>query len=165
MKASAVGRQAPRPRPARNLRVVNWATFCAKATARVRAEKTAMQLIRVIRRPNLSVSGPTATAPIPTPIRPTVEAVVREASVNPRSPVFDRVGITAPMTTRSNPSRAKATQHSRTGQKDPDPTARDAGETSVLVDDEDIRCSLPREECPCTVAGVARGPPPTISVQ
>src|SRR6478752_8571849 len=58
-----------------------------------------------------------ATAPMPTPTRPTVEAVVSEASVNPRSPVFESVGMTAPRTTRSKPSRATASQHSRTGQK------------------------------------------------
>ena len=58
-----------------------------------------------------------ATAPMPTPTRPTVEAVVSEASVNPRSPVFESVGMTAPRTTRSKPSRATASQHSRTGQE------------------------------------------------
>ena len=83
MKVSAVGRQAPRPRPARNRRIVNWATFWANATARVSTENSAMLLIRAIRRPKRSVSGPMATAPMPTPTRPTVEAMVSAESVKP----------------------------------------------------------------------------------
>ena len=51
MYASAVGRQAPRPRPARNRSAVNWVTFWAKATASVNTEKIAMHEISERRRP------------------------------------------------------------------------------------------------------------------
>ncbi len=96
---------------------MNWVVFWAATIARVSTENIAMQLIRVSRRPKRSVSGPTPTAPMPTPTSPIVEAVVSDASVKPRSPVSDRVGMTAPITTRSKPSRATASQQSSTGQK------------------------------------------------
>ena len=100
---------------------MNWVTSCASGMARVRTEKSETQEIRLRRRPKRSVSGPMVTAPMPTPTRPMVEAVVAVAGVKPRAPVSSRVGITAPITTRSKPSRATATQQSRTGQK---PAAR-----------------------------------------
>ena len=91
-------------------------TVGANATAMVKTENQAMQPIRVIRRPIRSVTGPISTAPIPTPTSPTVEAVVSEASVKPRAPVLLMVGITAPITTRSKPSRATASQQRTIGQ-------------------------------------------------
>ena len=112
---------------------MNWVTLWATASARVSTEKTAMLEINVVRRPNLSVSGPTPTAPMPMPTSPTVEAIVSEESVNPRAPVADRVGITAPSTTRSNPSSATATQHNRTGQKPTEAAARVACRLEVDV--------------------------------
>ncbi|SFB04973.1 hypothetical protein SAMN05192575_10353 [Nocardioides alpinus] len=45
-----------------------------------------------------------------------VAAVVADEAVKPRSPLSMRVGITAPMTTRSKPSSATASQHRTTGQ-------------------------------------------------
>ena len=115
---------------------MNCVTSCAAAMARVSTENTAMLVIRVIRRPKRSVNGPTATAPIPTPTSPTVEARVSEESVNPRSPVAERVGMTAPSTTRSKPSSATATQHRSTGQK---PVEVAAGVARWLEVDEVIR--------------------------
>ena len=53
----------------------------------VSTENSATLLIRVMRRPKRSVSGPTVTAPMPMPTRPRVEAVVREDDVKPRSPL------------------------------------------------------------------------------
>src|SRR5918997_4038881 len=117
MNARAVGRHAPRPSPARNRRMVNVATSGANATAMVSTENTAMLVIRQMRRPYRSDSGPMATAPIPTPISPTVEAMVSDELVKPRSPVLDSTGMTAPSTTRSNPSSATAIQHRTTGHK------------------------------------------------
>ena len=95
---------------------MNWVVFAASGIARVSAENTAMQVMSVTRRPTRSVTGPTSTAPMPTPTSPIVDAVVRLASVKPRSPVFDSTGMTAPSTTRSKPSRATASQHSHTAQ-------------------------------------------------
>ncbi|NYI75990.1 hypothetical protein BJ988_000638 [Nocardioides panzhihuensis] len=80
---------------------MNTVAFGAKATARVSTENSAMLLISVTRRPNRSASGPMATAPMPTPTRPSVAAVVSDALVNPSAPVSAKVGITAPSTTRS----------------------------------------------------------------
>ena len=78
-----------------------------------------MQVISVRRRPNRSVTGPISAAPMPTPTRPIVDAVVSDASVKPRSPDLLSVGITAPITTRSKPSSATASQHRTTGQRPP----------------------------------------------
>src|SRR6478752_9484045 len=119
MNVSAIGRQAPSPKPASSRRVMKVLTFGAKATAIVNTENHAMQAIRVRRRPNRSVTGPISAAPMPTPTRPTVDAVVSEASVKPRSPDLLSVGITAPITTRSKPSSATASQQRTTGQRPP----------------------------------------------
>ena len=80
---------------------MNAVALGAKAVARVSTEKNAMQEISVVRRPIRSVTGPTLMAPMPTPTRPRVAAVVSEAVVKPRAPLESRVGITAPRTTRS----------------------------------------------------------------
>ena len=97
--------------------MVKTATLSANATARVSSENHVTHAMTLRRRPNRSVSGPISTAPMPTPTSPTVDAVVSEASVKPRSPLLESVGITAPITTRSNPSRATATQHRATAQR------------------------------------------------
>ncbi len=94
---------------------MNSVTVRASGSTSVSTEKTAMLVRRARRRPKRSVSGPTATAPMPTPTRPRVEAQVSEASVNPRAPVADSTGMTTPSTTRSKPSRATATQQRATG--------------------------------------------------
>ena len=96
MNASAVGRQAPSPRPARKRNVVNWPTLWASPVAMVSTENAATLVIRVLRRPNRSVSGPIVTAPMPMPTSPSVEAVVTVDSVKPRAPVPSRVGMTTP---------------------------------------------------------------------
>src|SRR3954469_868231 len=119
MNVSAIGRQAPSPKPAGSRRGVEVLTFGARATAIVNTETHAMQAIRVRRRPNRSVTGPISAAPMPTPTRPTGEAVGGQASGKPRSADLLSVGITAPITTRSKPSSATASQHRTTGQSPP----------------------------------------------
>ena len=121
---------------------MNCVTFWATEMPRVNSEKMAIEEISVTLRPNRSVMGPTVKAPRPTPISPTVAAMVRDEGVKPRSPLFDSVGMTAPRTTRSNPSSATAIQHSSTGQKPFDAMARGARGACWLEVSVDMRIEL-----------------------
>ncbi len=88
----------------------------------VHTEKKAMLVIRLLRLPNRSVSGPIVTAPMPTPTSPMVATRVSVSESKPSALVLASSGITAPSTTRSKPSRATAAQHRMTGHM-----PRDAG--------------------------------------
>src|SRR6478609_1853489 len=145
MNASAVGRQAPRPRPARNRSVVNAPTLGAHAVAIVSTENQATHAIRLRRRPKRSVTGPISVAPIPTPTSPIVDAVGRLASVNPSAPVLLIVGITAPITTRSKPSRATASQHRATGQS---PTEAGVRRSLTVAEVVEVDMVVPSQEWP-----------------
>ena len=84
----------------------------------------------VFRRPMTSVTVPTAAAPIITPIRPTLAIVDAVFGVNPQVGSLSNAGRTTPSTTRSNPSKATAAQHSGATQ----PAYRSRGSIAALVD-------------------------------
>src|SRR3712207_4011097 len=132
--AIAVGRQPPRPTPARKRSTPKTVAFGATAHSRVNREKDATAPMRARRRPTRSVSVPMVSAPTIIPTRPTVITAVAPAPVRPYSSGRDSVGITVPTTTRSKPSSSTATQHSGATQ----PAARaaavpDDGRTGVVL--------------------------------
>ena len=112
-----VGRQPPRPRPARKRSTPNQRTLGAKAAAKVRTENTITAPISILRRPRRSVSQPIPSAPTIMPNRPAVATAVPSPVVMSKPLSSNRAGITAPRTTASNPSSRTAIQHSGATQR------------------------------------------------
>src|SRR6478735_384509 len=111
IRASAVGKTPPNPRPAMNRRIAKIVGFGANAHNNVRIEKPITVHSMDFRRPMTSLIGPTARAPIITPIKPITEMTDAEVGFNPQPGSFSSEGSTTPRTTRSKPSRATAHQH------------------------------------------------------
>jgi hypothetical protein len=84
ISAIAVGRQPPRPRPARKRRVPKTTGPGAKAHSSVNAEKDATAPMRALRRPITSVRVPMVSAPTVIPSRPTVVTSDALAGVRPQ---------------------------------------------------------------------------------
>ncbi|NIH83683.1 hypothetical protein FHX45_000576 [Amycolatopsis granulosa] len=101
MTVSATGMQAPSPSPAANRNTPKVATFGASGNTSVNSENSSTEPRSITRRPNRSVSGPSAAAPTATPISDTVATAVAPAAVKPRCRVLSRVGMVAPRATRS----------------------------------------------------------------
>ena len=80
----AVGRQPPRPRPARNRSTPKAPGPGANAHSSVNSENEATAPISALRRPTTSVSVPMVRAPIVIPTRPTVVTSDALAGVRPQ---------------------------------------------------------------------------------
>ena len=120
--AIAVGRQPPRPTPARKRSSAKTVAFGANAHSRVNSENDTTAPMSALRRPTRSVSVPMVSAPTIMPTSPMVTTAVAPVPDSARSSGVRSVGMTVPTTTRSKPSSRTAIQHSGATQ----PAARPA---------------------------------------
>src|SRR5690625_2546015 len=108
----AVGKQPPRPTPAKNRNRPMTSAFGANAVRAVSNENVKTDHNRRFRRPKRLVTLPEASAPIIMPTSPAEAIQVPEAAVTfiVGSSISD--GRTVPSTTASKPSKTTANQHS-----------------------------------------------------